>query len=502
MADLEVTLGARNEASDVLRKFQQDIQQTSQNIQFSFKGLTQLATVTAAVVGAVKAGEAIASFASSSIDAFDQVNKSAIKLAETLSVLPSGVNVSSDQLTKLAADLERVTNVDQSQIVNQMAGAARRGADPKQLDEMAEAAIGLSRVFDRDLATAMRFVEQATQGNFEAFRGLIPGIDALATEDEKLAAVSKLAQAGLENKAQAARSALESSEALTVAMKQLYQTVGALIVPIRDVVYKGFILISDFIVGTINPDLETFDDLVTRITETVSGLADMMLTGFVSAFTFAETVVTNFSTSVGIAVDYISLRVTTMVENVKYSFSTLATQIQAIATQPGRLIGIGVAEVTDRIVGLGEVGQKLRDEAKAAFLESITVPERQLTDTEKRLAESLNTRIDAFVGDYTAKLQQRLETINKDFKIPFDVNLGFNQRQQQQPAAQNIFRELQAFESRVMTRGAGQDPVDRIAENSEKTAKNTEQMLKAQGETNRILGVNVSPGDAQFVEIR
>jgi hypothetical protein len=348
----------------------------------------------------------------------------------------------------------------------------------------------------------MRLVEQATQGNFEAFRGLIPGIDALATEDEKLAAVSRLAQTGLENKAQAARSALESSEALTVAMKQLYQTVGALIVPIRDVVYKGFILISDFIVGTINPDLETFDDLVRRITETVSGLADMMLTGFVSAFTFAETVIMNFSTSVGIAVDYISLRVTTMVEDVKYSFSTLATQIQAIATQPGRLIGLGVAEVTDRIVGLGEVGQKLRDEAKAAFIESITVPERQLTDTEKRLAESLNTRIDSFVSDYTAKLQQRLESINKDFKIPFDVNLGFNQRQQQQPSAQNIFRELQAFESRVMTRGAGQDPVDRIAENSEKTAKNTEEMLRAQGETNRILGVNVSPGDAKFVEIR
>ena len=63
-------------------------------------------------------------------------------------------------------------------------------------------------------------------------------------------------------------------------------------------------------------------------------------------------------------------------------------------------------------------------------------------------------------------------------------------------------RDLQAFESRVMTRGPSQSPVDRLAENAEKIAANTAEMLEEQKETNRILGVTVSPGDETFVEIR
>ena len=54
-----------------------------------------------------------------------------------------------------------------------------------------------------------------------------------------------------------------------------------------------------------------------------------------------------------------------------------------------------------------------------------------------------------------------------------------------------------------MTRGPAQSPVDKMVENTKKIADNTEKMLeKQQGTTDAILGVNVSPGDARFVEIR
>lgn len=503
MADLEVTLGAKNEASEVLRQFQQDFQNAGQNIQFSLRGLGQLAGLTAVVVGVVEGAKAIANFATSSVTAFDDVNKSAVRLNETLEILPNTAGVSGDQLTKLAEQLERVTNVDQSQILNQMTAAARRGADPGQLDEMAEAAIGLSRVFDRDLGSAMRLVEQATQGNFEAFRGLIPQIDALATEEEKLAAVSKLAQTGLENKAQAARSALESSEALHVAMKQLYQTVGALIVPLRDVVYKGFVLISDFIVGTINPDLETFEDLIKRITDTVNGLAEMMLTGFISAFTAAETAIMNFSQSVGIAVDFISLRVLTMVEDVKYGFSTLASQIGALTGQVHRFAFIGMMNALTVLAPLTEESQAVVDAARENIAKALAVPPRQITEAENALKDSINTRLDSLFDQYNQKFQERMQSLTREVKIPFKVELERSKRPKEELKLQpEIFRDLQAFESRILTRGPAQSPVDRIAENSEKTAKNTEEMLRAQSETNRILGFNVSPGDAKLVEIR
>ena len=54
MADIEVTLGARNEASQVLKDFQSQVGQTAQQIEFSFRGLAQLAGATAAVVALVE----------------------------------------------------------------------------------------------------------------------------------------------------------------------------------------------------------------------------------------------------------------------------------------------------------------------------------------------------------------------------------------------------------------------------------------------------------------
>ena len=53
MADIEVTLGAKNEASQVLRNFQAEVTNTAQSIEFSFRGLAQLAGATAAVVALV-----------------------------------------------------------------------------------------------------------------------------------------------------------------------------------------------------------------------------------------------------------------------------------------------------------------------------------------------------------------------------------------------------------------------------------------------------------------
>ena len=504
MADLEVTLGAKNEASEVLKRFEQDFKATAQDVQFSIRGLSQLVGVTAVAVGLVESAKAIASFASSSVTAFDDTNRSAIRLSETLAIIPDAAGVSSDALAKMAQGLERVTNVDQSQIVNQMSAAARRGADPEQLDEMAEAAIGLARVFDRDLTAAMRLVEQATQGNFEEFMGLIPGIQELATEEEKLAAVSRLAQTGLENKANAARGALESSDALRVSMKQLYETVGALLAPIRDVVYKGLILISDFIVGTLNPDLEAFEDLTKRITDSVNGIAEAMLTGFIGAFTAAEVVILNFSDSVGVAFDYISLRALTMVEDIKYSVFSMIGQIQKIPSNLGTMTFVGVNEA---LSGLGitkrsEEMQEAINEANERLKKEFEIPLRQITETEKKLQESLNSRLGLLFDEYNAKFQERIESLTKDVKIPFKVELETRAKPQAKEGTQDLMRDLQAFESRVMTRGPSQSPVDRLAENAEKIAANTAEMLGEQKETNRILGVNVSPGDEKFVEIR
>ena len=472
MADLEVTLGARNEASEVLKRFQQDFQSTAQNVQFSIRGLGQLVGVTAVAVGLVESAKAIAGFASNSVTAFDDVNRSAIRLSETLAIIPDAAGVSSDALAKMAQELERVTNVDQGQIVNQMAAAARRGADPKQLDEMAEAAIGLARVFDRDLTSAMRLVEQATQGNFEAFTGLIPGINQLATEEEKLAAVSRLAQAGLENKAKAARGALESGDALRVSMKQLYQTVGALLAPIRDVVYNGLVLISDFIVGQLNPDFDSFEQTIQRVRDTVTEVAMQIAEAFVTGFTIAEFAVKNFSDTLRVLVDGITLYIVSLSQEIPLRFQEMAIQAAWLAENIGAITAV---------VAMGKTT------FAEAFQDMPTLGERQITAMEESLANSINERSIGLIDEFAKTLRDRIASLREGFQMPFNVNLGPNPRQQQRGGLQGQLRDLQAFESRILTRGPAQSPVDKIAEN---TAK----MVVAQQETTKAIeGLDVSP---------
>lgn len=482
MADLEVTLGAKNEASEVLRQFQQDFQNAGQNIQFSLRGLGQLAGLTAVVVGVVEGAKAIANFATSSVTAFDEVNKSAIRLNETLAVLPNAAGVSGDQLSKLAEQLERVTNVDQSQIVNQMTAAARRGADPGQLDEMAEAAIGLARVFDRDLGSAMRLVEQATQGNFEAFRGLIPQIDALATEEEKLAAVSKLAQTGLENKAQAARSSMESTEALNVAMKQLYQTVGALLAPVRDVVYKGLVLINDFLVAELMPNMGAFEDTVESVRQTVEDVAMQIASAFVSGFTMAETAINHFADVVNIAIDSATLQILRLVNDVPFMFRGMVEQVTWLMENLGNI-------TLDIFEG--------RSTFEEAFSRMPQIGERAITETERALQASIDSGVGDLFTEFDRKFRERMDALRRGFAMPFNVNLERNQRPQAGTGLQNQLRDLQAFESRILTRGPAQSPVDKIAEN---TAK----MVEAQKETTKAIeGLDVSPStNVNLEEIR
>ena len=472
MADLEVTLGARNEASEVLKRFQQDFQSTAQNVQFSIRGLSQLVGVTAVAIGLVESAKAIAGFASNSVAAFDDVNRSAIRLSETLGVIPSAAGVSSDALAKMAQDLERVTNVDQGQIVNQMAAAARRGANPKQLDEMAEAAIGLARVFDRDLTSAMRLVEQATQGNFEAFTGLIPGIQQLATEEEKLAAVSRLAQIGLENKAKAARGALESSDALRVSMKQLYQTVGALLAPIRDVVYKGLVIFNDYLMATMIPNLDGFDDTLEGVRKTAESVAMQIGSAFISGFTMAETAITHFQDVVNVAIDSATLQILRLVNDVPFMFRGMLEQVTFLMENMGNI-------TLDIFEG--------RSTFEEAFSRMPQIGERAITETEKALQASIDSGVGDLFTEFDRRFGERMESLRRGFQVPFSVNLGPNPRQQQQSGLQGQLRDLQAFESRILTRGPAQSPVDKIAEN---TAK----MVVAQQETtNAIKGLDVSP---------
>ena len=481
MADIEVTLGAKNEASQVLRNFQAEVTNTAQSIKFSFRGLAQLAGATAAVVALVEAGRALATFTSESISAFDAQNKAAIRLGETLELIPGQAANASSELRKTATELERITNVESTEILESMTGALRRGADPTQLDEMSEAAIGLARVFDRDLAGGMRLVEEATKGNFDAFVGLIPNIESMATNSERLAAVEKLAEAGLTNKAKAARDAIEASDALHVSTKRLYETVGELLAPIRDVIYNGFTLFFDFLTNQMNPAMDDFDATVKRVRDSVSDLGMQIAEAFVTGFTIAEVVVTRFEDVLDSAAASILLSVTRITNDITFTIKQLALEISWIVENIGAITAV---------VAMGKTT------FAEAFQDMPSLGEREITENERSLQAVLDEAAGRLGVDFAEKLQERLDQLKKGFDFKAEIDL------QERPGSKgkgllDTLRELQAFESRVLTRGPGSSPIDKIVEN---TAKMVEEQKSTR---TAIEGLDVSPStNVNFEEVR
>jgi hypothetical protein len=474
MADVEVTLGAKNEASAVLRQFSTEVTQTAQQVEFSIRGLAQLAGVTAAVIGIVEAGRAVVGFASASVAAFDDLNRSSIKLAETVALIPGAGKAASDEMVKVANSLERMTNVDSGRIQDQMAQALRRGAGVGDIEDMAEAALGLSRVFDRDLSSAMRMVEDAVKGNFGAFEGLIPNINELATAEERLAAVSELATKGLLSKADSAKSALEASEALNVATKNLYESFGALLAPIRDVVYRGMVVAFEFIQSSMVPAMDDFIQHGEDLANAMQDVGKTIAEAFVTGFTAAEIAVFRFEDVLEVISASVLLSANKIYNDVVFVFDGLLARANWFVDAYAKLLS-GRFTFEDVLKEMPAFG------------------ERAVTETEKSLQAILDEAIGSLTEDFDSKIRERLEALRDSMNLDIDINL--KPRAGAASALQDQIRSLTAFESRVLVRGQTDSPIAKLVEN---TAKQVEEQKR----TNVLLdNANRSPSEELRIEI-
>jgi hypothetical protein len=450
MADVEVTLGAKNEASAVLRQFSTEVTQTAQQVEFSIRGLAQLAGVTAAVIGIVEAGRAVVGFASASVAAFDDLNRSSIKLAETVALIPGAGKAASDEMVKVANSLERMTNVDSGRIQDQMAQALRRGAGVGDIEDMAEAALGLSRVFDRDLSSAMRMVEDAIKGNFGAFESLIPNINELATAEERLAAVSELATKGLFNKADSAKSALEASEALNVATKNLYESFGALLAPIRDVVYRGMVVAFEFIQSSMIPAMDDFIQHGEDLANAMQDVGKTIAEAFVTGFTVAELAVFRFEDVLEVISASVLLSANKIYNDVVFVFDGLLAKANWFVDAYAKLLS-GRFTFEDVLKEMPAFG------------------ERAVTETEKSLQAILDEAVGSLTEDFDEKIRERLAALQDAMKL--EIGIDLKPRAGAASALQDQIRSLTAFESRVLVRGQTDSPIDKLVKNTAEASK-------------------------------
>ncbi len=101
-----------------------------------------------------------------------------------------------EETAEVAKRIQTATNVQASKLVSLATNNLPKGLDPSQISDALKSSVGLAEVYGTSIEDGMYRTRQAIEGNFESFEKLIPSIATMATNQEKLAAVSKLAANG------------------------------------------------------------------------------------------------------------------------------------------------------------------------------------------------------------------------------------------------------------------------------------------------------------------
>jgi hypothetical protein len=394
MSDIDVTIGAKNDASRIINEFSRDVASAAHKVEFSFKGMTQMVGAGVLAAGFVKLTQAAVDFSVSSLAAFDKTNNAAIQLQETLEVISGNAGAGAG-LRQLASELEKATNIDEGSILTQMATATRKGGTPEDIEEMTKAAIGLARVYNTDLSTAMRKVQAAVDGELGDFKSL--------------AEVSRVAQEGLKNQAAAANTAAEAGARMDVSWKNLLETVGRIMSPIREItveVMDGLVTAIDLLIPKVEDLVAAFDWMKDRARDAFRAMADSVVT----AMAACTTLIQDFSRLVEIAGTSIELSL----ERIRASFEYVFSQaIPSYMNLVGGLFdpnGNASLENIAKMFLSGNIG-------KAGEALANVAPSMQKSGAET----ALETRLDSLVKPVVESFMDRLG-INKDaFDKMFDA---------------------------------------------------------------------------------
>ncbi len=306
MSDIEITMAARNDASKVLRDFRAQVEQDTRAVELSFRGMVQGLGIGVMVSGIEKLAEAAGGFAARSVEAFSRSRDAAQELKEALEIF-AGDGGAAAGLQRFANDLEKATAIDSSKIMGVMSSASRSGAGSGEIDDMAKAAIGLSRALDTDLATAMGKVQAAMDGNLGSFKSFSDMI--------------RIAQEGLKNQANSTASATDANERFSVAWRNLEESAGKIIAPLQEiggVVLKGLsAMIEQAIIPSVDALVDKFGGMDKIVQQVFDTFGDIVVEGM----SIASTAISNFQEILSVAGTSIALSLERIRQGFEYTFA-------------------------------------------------------------------------------------------------------------------------------------------------------------------------------------
>jgi hypothetical protein len=267
MSDIQIAVGAQDQASKILQGVEKNTQMlarsvnqmaaqtvaSTQRMEIAFRGLSAAAGVVTAIIGAVKAVGAVFNAGGAAMEAFSVQEQAVRGLTNALQLQGVEASKSIASHQQFAAQLQNTTNVGDEFTLGLMKTAANLGFADDQLQEAAKAAIGLSEATGMNAEESLKKLNQALNGNASAFAEVIPQMKNVTSEEQKLAMVSELATRGLLQKADATKTLQGTSERVAGAVGDLMEKIGALLAPIQSVVNNGFAILFETLQSAVEP---------------------------------------------------------------------------------------------------------------------------------------------------------------------------------------------------------------------------------------------------------
>jgi hypothetical protein len=494
----EIIIAAKDQASKVLDQIAKNTEQLAKKtdeLNSRFKLSISVAGAVTAAYGAIKAAMGFASAIDMVTDAYNKQAKAARGMT--------------DQQKSHASAMQAVLGVGDEVTLQLMRQAQMLGMSASQSEQATQAAIGLAQATGMSLESALTKVNQVMNGNVDALAKTIPAMKGLTTEEEKLAAVNDLINRGLAEQADQMNSLEGVQTRASNSIGDLYEQFGALIAPIRMVISHGLAVFAETMQSVLAPAVEYAQGVLANMGPILEKVSQWI----VGAITIAEVAWNNFPKIIQIMIAQAEIYLIGFVEGVKHTFTvalpayfnwlyengvnivrdafmayvTIATNGMQMFQE---IISKGIEWVTSGFKG-GFDGLT-RDLSKAAsrnLLEGFkattqplpTVLERQLTDREKELKARVASMGASMGEEFANKFDERMGAISNTFSdFNNQVQIESKKSAESIETTKSLANSLQATESRLLTRGSGDDP-------SKQIARNTEQGNKLLVEANKTL---------------
>lgn len=523
--DVEIVIGAKDQASKILQQVQNatkatgnDVKkmatktnQASRTISNAFSAIQSSFAPLLAIFAAVKTATAGFQFVSNAAEAFDTQEEAVRGLTSALKIHNSdGIGPSIEMHQSFAAALQNSINVGDEVTLGLMKQATMLGVSNDQLQEVTRAAIGMAEATGASLEDSLRKVNETINGNSEAFAEFLPQLRNASTEQEKLAIVLKTAEAGLQQQADRSNTAQGSAQRLANTWGDFREVVGQALAPVRMMINNGLNVLVQVIQSAVIPALQA----ITPSVETVQQIMQRFAVHLVSVVTTAEVIIGNLPTIWEIVSTKVRLYVTGIVEDIRHGFTqVIPAYLQWFGENAFTMISdafnaavVSVINSTRQIADIisrmwefvrsgfqggpealfADIGQiaarNLLDGFQAKTKELPKIMGRSITDGEQAMLAKVNGATENLSDQFKKKLADRLKALGKssgkELLAGLSLSLGASE-------SENVLdkiakgskgnSELSGKVSRLLTRGqASQDPAKQAVELLKKIANKAE----------------------------